>query len=245
MDPILLSALTACIFVVAVFYSCVGHGGASGYIAVMMLFSLMPGVIKPVALVLNIIVSSVAAYEFYRAGYFRWSLFWPFACISIPLAFIGGSFTLPIAVYKPVIGMTLLFSAARLFVRPPRLKSGIRKPSLYISLFVGPLIGIASGLIGVGGGIFLSPLVILMGWAGVKETSALAALFVLVNSVAGLVGHLSVAHSIPPMAFGIAVAALAGGLAGSYIGSKRLPLMAVQRTLSLVITIAGVNMLFG
>ena len=243
MDPYILSTLSVCVALVAILYSCVGHGGASGYIAVMMFFGLMPGIIKPTALVLNILVSSIAAIQFYRAGYFRWSLFWPFACTSIPFAYAGGCFILPIAVYKLAIGITLLFSASRLLVRSPLQKDEINHPSIPVSLFVGAVIGLTSGLIGVGGGIFLSPLLILMGWAGIKETAAVSAFFVLVNSAAGLSGHVSAAQIVPPMGIIIAVAAVLGGLAGSYLGSRRLPLLAIQRALSVVLVIAGYKMI--
>ena len=243
MDPYLLSTLAACIALVAILYSCVGHGGASGYIAVMMLFGLLPGVIKPTALVLNILVSSIAAFQFYRAGYFRWSLFWPFACMSVPFAYIGGSFVLPVDIYKLAVGITLLFSAMRLLIRSPLQKNEINHPSLPVSLFAGAVIGLTSGLIGVGGGIFLSPLLILMGWAGIKETTAVSAFFVLVNSASGLLGHMNAAQNIPPMALVVAVAAVTGGLAGSYLGSRRLPLLVIQRALSIVLVIAGYKMI--
>ena len=244
MNPSDLTLLTTLIVAIAVLYSCVGHGGASGYIAIMMLFGLMPGVIKPTALVLNILVSSIAAVQFYKAGYFRWSLFWPFACMSIPFAYIGGHLTLPVDVYRIVIGITLLFSAIRLLIRAPLQKNEISHPSIAVSLSVGAMIGLASGLIGVGGGIFLSPLLILMGWAGIKETAAVAAVFVLVNSASGLLGHMNAAQNVPPIVLVIAGAAACGGIAGSYFGSRRLPLLAIQRALSMVLVIAGYKMIF-
>ncbi|HVO66351.1 MAG TPA: sulfite exporter TauE/SafE family protein [Syntrophales bacterium] len=243
MDPYILSILSVCVALVAVLYSCVGHGGASGYIAVMMIFGILPGVIKPTALVLNILVSSIAAVQFYRAGYFRWRLFWPFACTSVPFAYAGGYFILPIEVYKLAVGVTLLFSAMRLLVRSPLQKDEINHPSIPVSLLVGAVIGLTSGLIGVGGGIFLSPLLILMGWAGIKETAAVSAFFVLVNSASGLFGHVNAAQNVPPMALMIAGAAVFGGLAGSYLGSRRLPLLVIQRALSIVLVVAGYKMM--
>jgi uncharacterized protein len=244
MNPSDLTLLIALVAGIAVLYSCVGHGGASGYIAVMMFFGLMPAVIKPTALTLNILVSSIAAFQFYRAGFFRWSLFWPFACTSIPFAYIGGHLTLPVEVYRIAIGITLLFSAMRLLIRAPLQKNEIRYPSTVISLSVGAILGLISGLIGVGGGIFLSPLLILMGWAGIKETAALAAVFVLVNSASGLLGHLNAAQDVPPVALVIACAAVCGGITGSYFGSRRLPLLTIQRALSMVLCIAGYKMIF-
>jgi hypothetical protein len=244
MNPSDLTLLIALVAGIAVLYSCVGHGGASGYIAVMMFFGLMPAVIKPTALTLNILVSSIAAFQFYKAGFFRWSLFWPFACTSIPFAYIGGHLTLPVEVYRIAIGITLLFSAMRLLIRAPLQKNEIRHPSTGVSLSVGAILGLISGLIGVGGGIFLSPLLILMGWAGIKETAAVAAVFVLVNSVSGLLGHLNAAQDMPPVALVIACAAVCGGITGSYFGSRRLPLLAIQRALSVVLAIAGYKMIF-
>lgn len=244
MNPSDLTLLIALVAGIAVLYSCVGHGGASGYIAVMMFFGLMPAVIKPTALTLNILVSSIAAFQFYKAGFFRWSLFWPFACTSIPFAYIGGHLTLPVEVYRIAIGITLLFSAMRLLIRAPLQKNEIRHPSTGVSLSVGAILGLISGLIGVGGGIFLSPLLILMGWAGIKETAAVAAVFVLVNSVSGLLGHLNAAQDVPPVALVIACAAVCGGITGSHFGSRRLPLLAIQRALSVVLAIAGYKMIF-
>jgi hypothetical protein len=244
MNPSDLTLLIALVAGIAVLYSCVGHGGASGYIAVMMFFGLMPAVIKPTALTLNILVSSIAAFQFYKAGFFRWSLFWPFACTSIPFAYIGGHLTLPVEVYRIAIGITLLFSAMRLLIRAPLQKNEIRHPSTGVSLSVGAILGLISGLIGVGGGIFLSPLLILMGWAGIKETAAVAAVFVLVNSVSGLLGHLNAAQDVPPVALVIACAAVCGGITGSHFGSRRLPLLAIQRALSMVLAIAGYKMIF-
>lgn len=244
MDPFLLSILAVCIAAIAILYSCVGHGGASGYIAVMMIFGLMPGVIKPTVLVLNILVSSIAAIQFYRAGYFRGSLFWPFAYTSIPFAFVGGYFILPCEVYKVAVGITLLFSASRLLIRDPLQKNEINHPSLPASLFVGAVIGLTSGLIGVGGGIFLSPILILMGWAGIKETAAVSAFFVLVNSSSGLLGHMNSAQNIQPIALIFAVAAILGGFAGSYFGSRTFPVSTIQKVLSMVLLVAGYKMIF-
>ncbi|HET6459453.1 MAG TPA: sulfite exporter TauE/SafE family protein [Syntrophales bacterium] len=244
MNPSELTLLVTLIAAIAVLYSCVGHGGASGYIAIMMFFGLIPAVIKPTALILNILVSSIAAFQFYKAGYFRWSLFWPFACTSIPFAYIGGHLTLPIEIYRIAIGITLLLFAMRLLIRAPLHKNEFRHPSTVVSLSMGATLGLISGLIGVGGGIFLSPLLILMGWAGIKETAAVAAVFVLVNSASGLLGHMNAAQNIPPMALVIAAAAVCGGITGSYFGSRRLPLLTVQRALSMVLCIAGYKLIF-
>ena len=244
MDHALLVILILGIFTVAVLYSCVGHGGASGYIAVMTLCGVAPLVIKPTALALNIMVALIASWQFYRAGYFRWSLFWPFALTSIPLAFLGGFFILPAYGYKYLVVLVLWFSAVRLFIRPGSWTEVLRRPPIAISLVIGAGLGFLSGLIGVGGGIFLSPLLILMGWAGAKETSAVAALFILVNSCAGLLGYVQAGHAIPAYVFQFILAAVSGGLMGSYLGSHRLPVPLVQKVLSIVLVLAGYKILF-
>lgn len=243
MDPSILAYLIICIVTVAVLYSCVGHGGASGYIALMTLFGLTPMVIKPTALVLNILVSAIASIQFYRAGYFRWSVFWRFALTSIPFAYIGGYYVLPAYTYKYIIVFILWFSAVQLFVRPVMETNEIRLPSTFFTLLMGAVLGLFSGLIGVGGGIFLSPLLILMGWAGNKETAAVSAFFILVNSGSGLLGFVSGNHAIPSYALTFALAAISGGLVGSYLGSRQLPVLGVQRILSLVLLLAGYKVL--
>jgi uncharacterized membrane protein YfcA len=243
MDPSILAYLIICIVTVAVLYSCVGHGGASGYIALMTLFGLTPMVIKPTALVLNILVSAIASIQFYRAGYFRWSVFWRFALTSIPFAYIGGYYVLPAYTYKYIIVFILWFSAVQLFVRPVIETNEIRLPSTLFTLLMGAVLGLFSGLIGVGGGIFLSPLLILMGWAGNKETAAVSAFFILVNSGSGLLGFVSGNHAIPSYALTFALAAISGGRVGSYLGSRQLPVLGVQRILSVVLLLAGYKVL--
>ncbi len=243
MDASSLTLMIFCIVMIAALYSCVGHGGASGYIAVLTLFGLTPLVIKPTALVLNILVSSIAAVQFFRAGHFRRPLFVRFALTSIPFAYIGGYFVLPLSFYKYFIVLVLWFSAVQLFTRPAVQTKDLRLPSMPLSLTVGAALGLLSGLIGVGGGIFLSPLLILMGWAGNRETAAVSAFFILVNSCSGLLGFVSGNHPIPSYAFTFALAAVSGGLVGSYLGSRELPVLSVQRILSLVLVIAGYKML--
>jgi uncharacterized membrane protein YfcA len=244
MDSSILAYLIICIFTVAILYSCVGHGGASGYIAAMTILGLTPMVVKPTALMLNIIVSAIASVQFYRAGYFRWSVFWRFALTSIPFAFIGGYYVLPAYTYKYIIVFILWFSAVQLFVRPVMQTNEIRLPSTPFTLLMGAFLGLLSGLIGVGGGIFLSPLLILMGWAGNKETAAVSAFFILVNSCSGFLGFVSADHAIPTYAFTFVFAAISGGFVGSYIGSRQLPVLGAQRLLSVILLIAGYKVLF-
>lgn len=244
MDSSILTILVVCIITVAILYSCVGHGGASGYIAVLTLSGLAPLAIKPTALVLNILVSSIAAMHFYKAGHFKWPLFWRFAITSIPCAYIGGYYLLPAYMYKYILVCILWFSAVQLFSKPALTPSEIRPPPVPFSLMVGALLGLISGLVGVGGGIFLSPLLILAGWAGNKETAAVSALFILANSCAGLMGYMSGNHTIPPDTFNFALAAATGGFIGSYLGSRQLPVLSVQKILSVVLVIAGYKVLF-
>lgn len=239
----LLLLLAACIFFVAVLYSCVGHGGASGYIAILALFSLAPDVFKPTALVLNILVSSIATVYFARAGHFSWNLFWPFAATSIPFSFLGGHLSLPAHVYQPLVGIVLLASAFRLFPRKDLDCTDVVRPSITAALVVGAGLGFLSGLTGVGGGIFLSPLLLLLKWGRAREVSAVAALFILVNSVAGLLGHVSGLQAIPPYVPYLAMAALVGGIAGSFFGSQRIAASGIIRALAVVLIIAGFKLL--
>ncbi|HWI41855.1 MAG TPA: sulfite exporter TauE/SafE family protein, partial [Verrucomicrobiae bacterium] len=243
MNPELLGALLLCILVVAALYSTVGHGGASGYIAAMALFSMSPAALKPTALVLNILVAAVGSFSFARAGHFSWRLFWPFALTSIPCSFIGGYVTLPPHLYRPLVGIILVASACRLLFHAEPDKEGIRPPPIPVALLAGGLLGLLSGLTGVGGGIFLSPLLLFLGWGRTKEVSAVAALFILVNSAAGLAGHVSGLHGVPGFAPVLAVAAVAGGVLGSWAGSRVLPVTGVVRALSAVLTIAGLKLL--
>lgn len=245
MDSTTLCAMMALISCVALLYSSIGHGGASGYILVMLLFGFAPAEIRPTVLIANIMVSSIAATQFYRAGYFPWSIFWKFAIASVPFAYVGGSLTLTSESYKMIAGIVLCFSALRLMIsRTERLSRAVRAPSTPAFLMSGAAIGFISGLIGIGGGVFLSPLVILAGWAGLRETSAIAALFVLINSVSGLLGQMNSFQGLPPVCLIIVGAAIAAGFLGSMLGSKRLPLAALRSALSFVLLIAAWKLIF-
>src|SRR5687768_13235300 len=157
----MLVMLTAGVFVVALLYSSVGHAGASGYIAVMTLLSLAPAEIKPIALALNILVASIGSWQFWRAGHFSWSLFWPFALLSVPFAFVGGYLDLPTQVFKVIVGIVLLVSAAQFLVRPPA-EGESHAPARPLAMGVGAGLGLLSGMTGTGGGIFLTPLLIFL-----------------------------------------------------------------------------------
>ena len=232
-------------FVGAALYASVGHGGASSYLAVMGLFSLAPGVMKPTALALNILVSAVAMFKFYRAGLFSWRLFWPFAVASIPAAFVGGATMLPARSYKIVVGVVLVYAAVWMFrsaLRP--LDRETHAPPLWGAIAAGAVIGFLSGLTGVGGGIFLSPLILYMGWAETRVTSGVAAPFILVNSIAGLLGHFSGVGQLPPNVPIWGAAAVLGGWIGASYGSKRAPAPVLRQLLSLVLIVAGVKLIF-
>lgn len=236
--------LLICILVVAILYSSVGHGGASGYIAALALFSLPPAVFKPTALILNILVAAIATYSFARAGHFSWRLFWPFVTTSIPCSFIGGYLSLPQNIYNPLVGTVLLTSAFRLIFYSEDETLTLRQPSIPVAMIIGAGLGLLAGLTGVGGGIFLSPLLLFLKWGRAKEVSSVAALFILVNSIAGLLGHLGSLQTIPSFTPLLAVAALSGGIIGSVIGSRHLPIHFAIKTLSIVLTIAGFKLFF-
>jgi uncharacterized membrane protein YfcA len=240
--PDLLAALTLGVFLVALLYASVGHAGASGYIAVMALFGVAPEVIKPTALMLNILVASIASYQFWRAGHFSWALFWPFALLALPLAFAGGWLDLPAPGLKLALGMVLLFSAANFLLRPAG-DLATRPPSRPVALGTGGALGFLAGVTGTGGGIFLTPLLLHLRWSPTKSAAAVSALFILGNSAAGLAGNISAAQSVPLLALPLAVAVIAGGALGAYYGSRRFPHETVRRCLAAVLTIAGGKLL--
>lgn len=243
MTPEYLAVLTLGIFAVAVLYSSVGHAGASGYIAVMSLLSVAPAAIKPTALTLNILVASIGTFQFWRAGHFSWRLFWPFAVLSVPLAFLGGYVNLPTHIFKVLLGTILIYSAARLLLRPPPERDP-KEPSRLQAILSGGGIGFLSGLTGTGGGIFLTPLLLFMNWARIKSAAAVSALFILVNSVAGLLGNLSNTRQFPAFAVALVAAAGIGGTIGSYFGSRRFDPVVVKRFLAVVLLIAGTKLMF-
>ncbi len=242
MSPELLVLLTAGIFVVAVLFSSVGHAGASGYIAVMSLLSLAPAVIRPTALALNILVSAIAAWQFYRAGHFSWARLWPFVVLAVPCAFVGGAIVLPTAGFKILLGAALLYSAVRLLVQAASDKPTTEPPRA-AALLAGALIGLLSGLTGTGGGIFLTPLLLFMGWARPKQAAAVSAVFILLNSVAGLAGNVASTQMLPSFIAPLLVAAGVGGALGSYLGSRKFESSGIKRFLAAVLFIAGAKLL--
>jgi uncharacterized membrane protein YfcA len=242
MDSTHFTLLALAIGLVAFLYSSVGHAGASGYIAVMTLAGFGTALIKPTALVLNILVALIGAWQFWRAGHFSWKLFWPFALLSVPAAMAGGYVQLPPSFFKPLLGCVLLFSALRLFFRRGD-AAVVSPPTLPTALCVGAVIGLLSGLTGTGGGIFLTPLLLFRRWAHTRPAAAVSALFILVNSGAGLVGYFSSGQPIPAFAWTLAVAAVAGGTLGSRLGSRLFPVRTISLLLAAVLIIAGTKLI--
>jgi uncharacterized membrane protein YfcA len=242
----IVALLAAGMLVAAFGYAAVGHGGASAYIAAMALAGIAPAEMRPVALLLNILVSSLGTWRFYRAGFFRWRLFWPFAIVSIPMAYLGGAITLPGSAYKALVGVVLLYAAWQLWRSG---KSGeemraVREPPLGWAMAIGATMGLLAGLTGVGGGIFLSPLLLMLGWAGTKQTSAVAAPFILVNSLAGLAAVFIAKGAVVPTYVWILVpAVLIGGWLGAEYGSRRFSNPVVRRVLAVVLALAGAKMI--
>lgn len=236
--------IAAAIVLTATLYSTVGHGGGSGYLAVLAIASVAPETMRPTALLLNIVVATIATWKFGSSGSFRKDLFIPIVCVSIPAAFIGGYVEIPSGVYKPIVGAILIFASVRLFV-PIRGNECTRTPALFVMCFAGGIIGLLSGLIGIGGGIFLSPLILLLGWANAKETAAVTAPFILVNSIAALVGVMTEHGELPVVAPFIAplvVSVVVGGWIGATFGSQRLGHQGLRFVLGGVLLTASIKM---
>ena len=226
----------------AFLYASVGHGGASGYLAVMALFAIAPPVMKQTALLLNLGVSLMSFIAFYRQGYFKWTLFWPFALGSIPAAFLGARIPLTDSTYKQILGACLFLAVIRMVVT---LKEGARKslPAV-LGIFTGAAIGLLSGMIGIGGGIILSPLLLLFRWASLKEAAAVSALFIFVNSVSGLAGLKTwIPMDQSQMIYWLA-ASLVGGFLGARWGAGIASNAKVKWILALVLVIASLKLWF-
>lgn len=239
-----LTLLEAAFFAIALLYSMTGHGGGSGYIAIMALLGMAPQEIKPLALGMNIIVSSVATVHFYRAGHFKQALFLPFILGSVPLAMLGGYLQLPTRWFNLLMGLALIFAALRIAVKRPAEPPAV-SPNFGMAIVAGAAIGLLSGLIGVGGGIFLTPLVLLLGWANPRQAAAVSAPFILLNSLSGLAGFSAhTTQSLPTGLIWLSLAVLLGGLLGSHLGSRSLPMKAISRVLSVVLLIGGFKLLY-
>lgn len=238
--------LAAAFFGAALLYSSVGHAGASGYLAAMALLGVAPETMKPTALALNILVAGIVTLRFHLAGHIRWRALIPLVASSIPMAFIGGALALPGYVYRPLVGLVLLVAAWRLFVTAASASATDDRPvamPLLPALLVGAAIGLLAGLTGTGGGIFLTPLVLLAGWAGARGAAGLSAAFILANSTAGLLGNVASVQSLPSsLPLWLAVVAV-GGVLGAEMGARRLATPTLRRALALVLLIAGLKLI--
>jgi len=245
--------LPAAVLAVAILYASVGHAGATGYIAVMGLAGLAPEVIRPTALVLNLVVAAIGTVQFARAGHFRRDLFLPLAVASVPAAVIGGALSLPTAVFEGALGLVLACSAAwivrdvlwsgvaaGLAVEDPTAMGRLTTPMLAA---IGAGLGLASGLTGTGGGVFLTPLLLALGVATTRQVAAVSVVFILVNSAAGLVGWLVGGRSLAAIDPWVVAAAAAGGLIGSEAGAFRLPVRWLRLLMALVLAVASVKLL--
>lgn len=239
-----LSIFYILLFLVAFLYSSVGHGGASGYLALMALFSISPEVMKPTALLLNLFVSLVSFIQFYRGKHFRWKIFLPFALASVPMAFIGGAITVDAGLYKKILGILLLVPICRFLFFADIKVEEVKKSNPYLSFLTGAAIGFLSGLIGIGGGIILSPLLLLLKWTDMKQTAAISALFIFVNSFSGLAGQLTRGIDFSAGMYAYVAVAFMGGICGAYYGSLKFKQNILRYMLAVVLMVAAYKLLF-
>jgi uncharacterized membrane protein YfcA len=240
-----LAILAVLFLVMGALYASVGHAGASGYLAVMALVGVETTLMRPTALSTNVLVAAIAFTQFARAGHFSWTLLWPFAAASVPTAYVGGLIQLPQHTLRVTIGVVLVLTAVRMaFAAWRSSKAAIspRPPSIPIALAVGSGVGFLAGLTGTGGGIFLSPVILLMGWADPKRTAATSSLFILVNSIAGLGGLASRGWTPPTSLWLLAACAGAGGITGATLGSRQATPRALNVLLAVVLLIAGAKL---
>jgi uncharacterized protein len=231
------------LFLVAFLYASVGHGGASGYLALMAIFGIATAVMKPSALILNLFVSLTSFIQFYRGQHFKWKIFLPIALASVPMAFVGGMISIDSVIYKKILGALLLFAVFRFFFYPNVPDSELKKPNLVLSIIIGAVIGFLSGLIGIGGGIILSPILLLLKWTNQKQTAAISALFIFVNSVSGLAGQLTKGIKISPHMVSFVIIAFVGGLCGAYFGALKFKQTILKNLLAVVLLMASYKLL--
>jgi uncharacterized membrane protein YfcA len=242
LDPSVSLWLLLFVASMAILYSSVGHGGASGYLAAMALFGLEPDMMKPAALTMNIFVTVLVLWRFSSAGPFNWRLFLPFAFASVPMAFIGGAYTINSSVYRVMVGLALLLAMWRLLWEGDD-SDHIRVPALWVALPVGAALGLVSGLTGVGGGIFLSPLLLLFHWTSMRGSVAIAAAFILLNSLAGLAGYATTANAWPAGIPVLVTTAVLGALIGSEFGVRHMAPTHLRKALAVILVVAGAKMI--
>lgn len=244
MDQSLLLALA--FFGAAILYSSVGHAGASAYLAAMGLLGVAPATMRPTALALNILVASIVTLRFHLAGQVQWRSVLPFVIGSVPLAFIGGGLTLPVGIYKPLAGAVLMVAAARLAMTAGR-AGAAEEPSPRVppipAIGIGAAIGFLSGLVGTGGGIFLTPLLLFLNWSGARAAAGMSAAFILANSISGLLGNVAAVATLPPALPLWLAGVAAGGLVGAEIGARRLGTVGLRRALAIVLVVAGLKLI--
>lgn len=231
----------------AVLYASVGHGGASAYLAIFVLVGYARPEITPVVLVLNLIVASLACLNYARAGHFSFRLLLPFIATSIPAAFIGGRFVLSPRVYAGVLGLTLLVAGVRFLLLTGTIQPRPGLPTsrvVALGLPIGGILGFLAGLVGIGGGIFLSPLLLLLGWAGAKQTAAVSAAFIMLNSASGLVARAPQVMDALPLTMPLVLSVFVGGLLGSWWGAWRIPPVRLQQVLGVVLLSAALKLLY-
>lgn len=230
--------------VVAFLYSSVGHGGASGYLALMAIFSVPMAVMKPSALLLNLFVSGISFFFYYKKDFFKPKLFYPFAITSVPTAFIGGLIPLENSFYKIALGIVLLLAALRLLGFFTSAEKENVKINIPLALIIGFGIGLISGMLGIGGGVILSPILLILGWATLKETASISSLFIFVNSLAGLSGFFLGNKTIPTESFYLVPIAVFGGILGAYYGSGYFSNKVLKYVLATVILLASAKLIF-
>jgi|GraSoiStandDraft_24_1057298.scaffolds.fasta_scaffold96985_2 uncharacterized membrane protein YfcA len=235
--------LAVCMLIGAALYTSVGHAGASAYIALMALFGFAPAVMRPTALALNILVAAFTSFRYIAADLFCWRTLWPFLLGAVPLALLGGAIQLPGSYYRPLVGCILLFSGVRLlWPREVRSNRDPRDPPIWAGVPCGIGIGFLSGLTGTGGGIFLSPILLFLGWSDTRKASGVAAVFILCNSIAGLTGNLIILRALPSELWIYATAVELGAILGTTFGVNW-PAPMILKALGCVLIIAGLKLI--